>query len=233
MAKVNKTKHSGFWIRGMALGVDVILIVVPIYFAYQLILRYLLFEVNITRYQLNQVELVYTIALMVLWSLIISAFTQSKWQASPGKKLLGLKVIKTNSKSHLTFRNALLRTTAPLLCTIPYLILKAGKVFAFINAILKNDIIYISLVTIGAVSIILWFLSAVLTKDKTTIHDFICKTRVIYCAYISKKRFWLIATIVVIFYSSLIVQNIFYTYMRHQEVQNKNQIIYKRQDLNE
>ena len=92
-----------------------------------------------------------------------TAFTSGSWQATPGKRLLNIYVIRTDGRP-LSQRNALDR---------------------FLSFIIPSLPIYSSLLTQQqAASVVLWlsimwFMPILTTPQRTGLHDRICDTRVV------------------------------------------------------
>ncbi len=99
---------------------------------------------------------------MLLTTSIMSAFLASSWQATPGKRIMNIYVIK-NNMTRLSFGRAFYRSSLPVIALIimyfviplPFLAIVAFLIFAF------------------------WYGRVAFTAEKTTGHDLIAKTRVI------------------------------------------------------
>lgn len=90
-------------------------------------------------------------------------FTASRWQATPGKRLLGIYVIRTDHRA-LTYRDGVERFLAFILPSLP-------MYTSFIPAEMAPGM---SL----ALSIV-WFASIVYTEERVGMHDRLCHTRVL------------------------------------------------------
>jgi uncharacterized RDD family membrane protein YckC len=92
-----------------------------------------------------------------------TAFTGSRWQATPGKRLLNIYVIHANGRP-MTHRDALERFLAYIMPSLP---------------------IYVSFLDQNAAAIlvvwlsIFWFAPILFTPDRVGVHDRLCHTRVI------------------------------------------------------
>ena len=104
--------------------------------------------------------------LMALFTLNIGygvGFLSSNWQATPGKRLLGIYVIHAD-RSKLTSRDALERYLAYLLPSLPLYTSLISETSAAIATV------WLSL---------FWFIPILTTPERTGLHDKICHTRVI------------------------------------------------------
>ncbi|PSJ46518.1 hypothetical protein C7H85_07760 [Zobellella endophytica] len=111
---LNKARYGGFWRRLFAYLIDVLLMTVPM----ALLLSWLLgvdptlAEPDAQTYQ--QAESWYG---LVLWWLYFALLQSSPWQATIGKKLLGMKVIDAQGR-RLSFIRASVRYFASLLSAL-------------------------------------------------------------------------------------------------------------------
>jgi len=92
-----------------------------------------------------------------------TAFTSSGWQGTPGKRMLGIYVIRTDGH-RLTQRDALERYLAFILPSLPLYA-------SFISPNLSQFLV--------VVLSLIWFAPILYTPNRTGIHDQICGTRVV------------------------------------------------------
>jgi uncharacterized RDD family membrane protein YckC len=90
-------------------------------------------------------------------------FTASRWQATPGKRLLGIYIIRTDNRM-LTYRDGAERFLAFMLPSLPM----------YASFIPANVAPGLSL-TLS----IVWFASILYTEERVGLHDRICHTRVL------------------------------------------------------
>lgn len=89
-------------------------------------------------------------------------FTASAWQATPGKRLLGIYVLRTDHRS-LTQRDALERFLAFIIPSLPIYV---SFIPQFVAAML---LFWLSLI---------WFAPILFTAERIGYHDRLCRTRV-------------------------------------------------------
>lgn len=141
----NKVQYAGFWLRVLAYTLDTIIFCVPL-FLLNLVLYTLLLstgviaetslnitnimqgindgntaniEEYITTEQTFKADLIILFIESVLIIFIYKCFLTSKWQATPGKRLLEIYVTDTKGKKLSSYR-AILRTSLPLLLSVFY-----------------------------------------------------------------------------------------------------------------
>lgn len=90
-------------------------------------------------------------------------FTASKWQATPGKRLLNIYVVRTNHKP--------IDVTAGLERFLAYIIPSLPLYSSF----LPPDLMPVVVLWLS----VFWFLPIVYTPERTGIHDRLCHTRVL------------------------------------------------------
>ena len=120
----------------------------------------------------------YIASLFTIFSILFFVyFEQSKWQATPGKKLFGLIVEDVNG-SRLSFFRAFARTilyNLPVIPAIALFVLGALNVLKGIDP--KLIVIAWSCITITWY--LVWFLPILFTKNKTGLYEILSKTRVV------------------------------------------------------
>lgn len=90
-------------------------------------------------------------------------FLSSSWQATPGKRLLGIYVIRAD-RSKLTPRDALERYLAYTLPSLP-----------LYTSLLPENSAAIAVLWLS----LFWFIPILTTPERTGMHDKLCRTRVI------------------------------------------------------
>jgi len=101
-------------------------------------------------------------------------FNSSKWQATPGKRLMSLRMVKNNDKD-IGFTLALIHY---LLSIMPF-----AYVFYLVFYKIHNDINFYQAITSSrfnlavGVFFVMWIQIQIFTKKKSTIYDIICNTQ--------------------------------------------------------
>jgi uncharacterized RDD family membrane protein YckC len=90
-------------------------------------------------------------------------FTASRWQASPGQRVVGIYVVHTDGTS-LSLRDSAERFLAYILPGLPF----------YSSALTPEMAVQISMMLTSV-----WFLPILLTEQRMGMHDFICRTRVV------------------------------------------------------
>ena len=111
MAPTDKHSFGGFWIRFAAYFVDVVVMLIP-----TLLIAFLLRSTLPTDNESQEsfVRLIDDFINLMTWWVYTSAFLSSSWQATPGKRICGLKVIDYNG-GRISFGQATGRYFAGLL----------------------------------------------------------------------------------------------------------------------
>lgn len=183
------TKHyAGFWIRALALGIDIVL------YSFLLFLIELAFGHNTL---LSKEVGAAVIALFYI------ACLSSPWQGTPGKKLLRLRIENVDS-SIISVKRAMIRC---FVVSIPFLPM---VLFSFHPAVVETTLEFQAKVQNGLhqgelatyfyhiqqhrpimlayglstlffiLSVPFWYLPAAFTKEKKTVHDMLSGTRVVH-----------------------------------------------------
>lgn len=87
------TQFGGFWIRVGAYFIDLVVLIIPI-----LLISFLFRAVTPAADEMEQVivEVMDSILSLVVWWIYFAVLHSSKWQATVGKKAVGLKVVDEN-----------------------------------------------------------------------------------------------------------------------------------------
>ena len=87
------TQFGGFWIRVGAYFIDLVVLIIPI-----LLISFLVRAVTPAADEMEQVivEVMDSILSLVVWWIYFAVLHSSKWQATVGKKAVGLKVVDEN-----------------------------------------------------------------------------------------------------------------------------------------
>ena len=87
------TRFGGFWIRVGAYFIDLVVLIIPV-----LLISFLFRSVNPVADEMEQaiVEFMDSMLSLVVWWVYFAVLHSSKWQASVGKKAVGLKVVDEN-----------------------------------------------------------------------------------------------------------------------------------------
>lgn len=108
-------------------------------------------------------SLLATLGTLLCTLVYFTAFTASDWQATPGKRMLGIYVRRVDGR-RLTQRDALERVLAYMLPTLP---------------------LYTSLLPEGSAGaltlwcVIVWYAPVLIRDDRAAVHDLLCGTRVV------------------------------------------------------
>ncbi len=109
------TQFGGFWIRVGAYFIDLVVLIVP-----TLLVSFLVVSVYATRGQ-AMIEIIDLISSLIIWWIYFAILHSSKWQASIGKKVVGLKV-SDKSGNRISFARATGRYFATILSTVTFCI---------------------------------------------------------------------------------------------------------------
>jgi len=87
------TQFGGFWIRVGAYFIDLVVLIIPV-----LLISFLFRAVTPAENEVEQVivEFMDSILSLIVWWIYFAVLHSSKWQASVGKKAVGLKVVDEN-----------------------------------------------------------------------------------------------------------------------------------------
>lgn len=92
-----------------------------------------------------------------------TAFTSGQWQATPGKRLFNLYVVKLNGQK-LSQRDALERFLGYIIPSLPLYLTRLPE------GVIGTIAIYLSLA---------WFAPVLFRPDRAALHDLLCRTRVV------------------------------------------------------
>ncbi|MBP7827827.1 MAG: RDD family protein [Verrucomicrobia bacterium] len=108
------TQFGGFWIRVGAYFIDVVVLIIPL-----LLISFLFRSVTPAADEMEQaiVEIMDSILSLVVWWVYFAVLHSSKWQASIGKKAVGLKVVDENG-NRISFGRATGRYFAEFLSAL-------------------------------------------------------------------------------------------------------------------
>ena len=171
-------KYAGFWIRFFAFIIDMIVLII--------------ITLPLTFLGLSEEVIDWTSMLISVLYFVI--FTSSVYQATPGKQLLKIKIC-SDRFERITIARSFLRCVLPLaffggtsalmaMFSIDVATSIAGKtaegydVSDYERGIATIQVT--GLLIIHLLSLLIWYGMAGWTKQKTALHDKICKTRVIY-----------------------------------------------------
>lgn len=104
-----------------------------------------------------------TLSVFLMTLAYYTYFTASDWQATPGKRILSLYVVRTNRRK-LTPRDALERFLAFIIPTLPFY---ASFIPERVAAVLATWLV------------LFWFAPIVFSIERTGYHDTLCRTRVV------------------------------------------------------
>lgn len=99
---------------------------------------------------------------LIVTASLYSAFLSSGWQATPGKRIMKIYVMKKDGRP-LSRRDALERYLAYIMPSLP--------LYSSMDINAANVLVC----WLG----LFWYLPALLTKQKTALHDMLCNTRVV------------------------------------------------------
>jgi uncharacterized RDD family membrane protein YckC len=107
----NNISYCGFWKRLLAYIIDYMIIIIPLYILY--ILFQLLLGKPFNVFGIKELLFYYSAIIVIVW-LYDSLFWNSKFQATPGKMILGMKVTDLAGQ-RLSFKKASLRWVGKLI----------------------------------------------------------------------------------------------------------------------
>jgi uncharacterized RDD family membrane protein YckC len=170
-------KYGGFFKRAIASIIDGILMSFVV-FIFALLMFQLLGIKDGEMTPHSPAELLVMVVSILLISFIYAKFLVSSWQATPGKKLLNMKVVKALDFSKLSFKIAFMRFFVPsvILVIVPEVII------IFINVLGKSPAAGEGLFVVNGVFYIvtlIWYGMVIFSKEKRAGHDMILGTRVI------------------------------------------------------
>jgi uncharacterized RDD family membrane protein YckC len=132
---------------------------------------------------------------VIIWSSLCALFYKSRWQATPGKKIMGMKVLRSSGAA-LTFWEGFQRTAALPLFLLMLQIWERKEIYSKLLEIkaspdsyktIEEVFLFISSSQIVAYSDLavmilgsMWLFLAAFTREKTAFHDILFDTRVIY-----------------------------------------------------
>lgn len=173
-------RYGGFWLRGNALFLDSV-VLLPVWIAMQFI----------DNPMICQLFGFAAPGVYYMW------FVASPWQATPGKRWLGIYIIRADGEKMTAF-DALKRYTAYFIPTLPLMAIPfvAPQVpltgvtlmtLADQNALLhvvqqaaEYSRVAVPLLLVSLAMSGVWFLPAAFSKEKKALHDRLCSTRVVY-----------------------------------------------------
>ncbi len=162
--------YAGFWRRALANIIDMIILMIISAVLFSLIQTTIIVQDFISQ------------IIMAIYTIF---FIASHYQATPGKKLLKIKINSADAKK-LSLQASTIRFLVLIIPTIPmFLFMLTPQYSNGIEALelsnqnrIKEFNFGISLSAILAIIwSLIWFLPIAFTKEKTGIHDIICKTR--------------------------------------------------------
>lgn len=181
--------YAGFWQRVFAVCVDAVLFCVLVYLPLFILASlfpsaYENFTSNLDSKSPKLTILSLQLFVYFIASIIFACFYSSKWQASPGKRLLNVYVTSYNLKP-ISFKRGFFRYFIQSVFTIfPQILFLISGVDLFIleedPSFIYNENTYMVSIIAGVVYpllAILWYLMAVFSAQKTAFHDVICGTR--------------------------------------------------------
>ena len=147
MAKL-KYDYAGMLVRAAAVCIDAVILLPLTLLITKLVSENMTFE---------------AIANLIASATYYVAFVSGPWQATPGKRLMGIHVINEDG-SALTQQQALQRYLAYIMPSLPVYTSLDANITPMIMA-------WIS---------VAWFMPVVLTEQRTAAHDLLCRTRVVH-----------------------------------------------------
>ena len=148
--------YAGRLERFLAYLLDALLIVIPVRLSVTMFLQ-------VDPAGQSTVDPVFFPVMFLINLAYYAYFTASRWQATPGKRLLGIYVIRTDNQ-RLTALDA---TERFLAFTLPYLPLYVS----FLSPAWGK--------TLTMFLVIYWFAPILYTQERIGIHDRLCRTRVL------------------------------------------------------
>lgn len=199
-----QNNYAGFWNRALAISLDqIILGIFTLFFLMQFmpfIIDYAAIksapnkDIAMLTEMLGNLVFIEIIG-VVIWSAICAYFYTTRWQATPGKKIMGMKVVKLNGNK-LSFKDGFLRTASLPIFVLMLQIFERSEIYSKLEEIKTNSqnhksveelIAFITSSSTAGISNLLvitlggiWLLLAAFTREKTAFHDILFDTRVIY-----------------------------------------------------
>jgi uncharacterized RDD family membrane protein YckC len=199
-----QNKYVGFWNRAVAISLDQIILGMLTIF---ILAQILPFVIDYSKLQSSSNREVSTVIEMLdnlvfievlsvtIWSAICAYFYTTRWQATPGKKIMGMKVVKSNG-ARLSLKDGFLRTASLPFFLLLLQIFERNEIYSKLEVVktspqnyttveelalfvFNSDIIAYSDLTVMLVGSF-WLLLTAFTREKTAFHDILFDTRVIY-----------------------------------------------------
>ncbi len=203
MKKV-ETKYAGFWVRFLASSLDQLIIGIPVFIMLgeisPLFIDYSAIRASankdLTLVQSFIGNLIYLeIIASFLWAAIFAYCFTTRWQASPGKRIMGIYVIKANG-GKVPFLDGFLRCASLPLFMLLVQIFARDDIYKRLGELAEHPEKYKTLEqmlafvsgseVVAQSSMVAFLLGATwvgmiaFTRQKTAFHDILFETRVVY-----------------------------------------------------
>ena len=99
---------------------------------------------------------------LIITGTIYTLFLSGPWQATPGKRLVGIYVMHQSGRA-LTNKEALERFLAYIMPSLP------------LYSSVQGGIMNVAMIWL----LLIWFLPVITTRQRTGVHDLLCNTRVV------------------------------------------------------
>lgn len=201
--KNKQVEYASFWSRVGANALDQIIIGIPVFVLLGQVIPYLVDFDSIEASPNKETKLLIEflknlifveIIAVGMWSAVMAFFITSAWQASPGKRIMGLYIIRSDGGKPTAVQTFLRFASLPLLILLAQIferdeiyskleeLDKSGKelktieeLFAFLSDSQNAAYSDLAAMLIGG----FWLLLIVFTKQKTAGHDILFETRVV------------------------------------------------------
>lgn len=163
----SQIKFAGFWIRVFASIVDGFII---------FLLSMALVAIVPVNYDNVILEIFVQLLSVAVIGFACAKFYVSDWQATPGKKILSIKVVDEKGYGKISFNKALKRVFLPIVCISVPATIASALMFTMPELSLVMGLIQTFLFILA----LFWYVRVAFTKEKTALHDTLAGTRVIF-----------------------------------------------------
>lgn len=199
----SQPQYAGFWTRFTAYSLDSIIVGIPFAVFVMPLAGALLFNSDALREQLEnqtpqnffalyQSMIKAVIVLTVLWAAVLAFISNTKWQATPGKRIMGIYVIDA-SGAKPSFLQLFWRYASLPLAVLTIQTPERYYIYDALQAVAQSGTTDMAEVAksfatpisglVGLATLVLicvWYALAAFRKQKTALHDILFNTRVIY-----------------------------------------------------
>ena len=203
MLITNRLEYATFWQRLTAFMLDMLIVVVP---AFLLTLNFagpFFLDIDALKsapnkdfeiiFQFYKYGVFLILACFAAAAFAMAIFTASKWQATPGKKIVGIYIVKRNGDKP-TLANAFARFYSLPLFLLMIQVFERRETYAKLDSLKTSGKVITDLFELQTylnspaaeftslavfMVILLWFLPVFFSRNKAAMHDILFETRVI------------------------------------------------------